>query len=379
MHGLLVFVISADFYRFASCVIKILPLRDVIRFLPRVCCEDERKCTKLFFELVTMPPKSAKKRQVELSLQKAREEKRRRTAEETSAEVPETAESSSGAAAVELSDMIELLSMSDDALDTDNEDVDPSFDLDASTKSDGDYMVKYFCENWISHLDQDNLVSLGLFLSSQLANHLNIGNTKAAELASAMMNKSDKTIREWRAHFFANEGEIPESSQGTYQRSGIMWSREDLNKKTTKYIRENADVKGRPNLTARQFCNWVNKVLLPNETLEPGFPRNTSIETGRKWMHELGFEVLSKKKGTFVDGHERNDVVEYRTKFLCRMVSLGFLNPNNAPRKLRTHCLLISVYHLPMLLKRWLFSSMMKQPFKQMKINLPSGLSRVQV
>ena len=40
--------------------------------------------------------------------------------------------------------MIELLSMSDDALDTDNEDVDPSFDLDASTKSDGDYMVENF-------------------------------------------------------------------------------------------------------------------------------------------------------------------------------------------------------------------------------------------
>ena len=190
---------------------------------------------------------------------------------------------------------------------------------------------KIFCDNWNSHLDRDNLVSLGLFLSFQLAKHLNIGNTKAAELASVMMNKSDETICEWRAHFFANEGEIPESSQGTYQRSGIIWSREDLNKKATKYIRENAVVKGRPNLTARQFCDWVNEILLPNDTLEPGFPRNTSIETGRKWMHELGFEVVSKKKGTFVDGHERNDVVEYRTKFLCRMVSLGFLNPNNAP------------------------------------------------
>ena len=193
MHGLLVFVIPADFYRFASCVINILPLRDVIRCLPRVCCEDVRKCTTLtlVFELVTMPPKSAKKRQVELSLQNAREEKRRRTAEETSAEVPGTAESSSGAVAVEPSDMIELLSMSDDALDTDNEDVDPSFDLDASTKSDGDYMVEKFCENWNSHLDRDNLVSLDLFLSFQLAKHLNIGNTKAAELASVMMNKSD--------------------------------------------------------------------------------------------------------------------------------------------------------------------------------------------
>jgi hypothetical protein len=38
-----------------------------------------------------------------------------------------------------------------------------------------------------------------------------------------------------------------------------------------------------------------------------------------------------KKKGTFVDGHERDNVVEYRKKFLGQMVSLGFLNSDNAP------------------------------------------------
>ena len=27
-----------------------------------------------------------------------------------------------------------------------------------------------------------------------------------------------------------------------------------------------------------------------------------------KWM---GFEVVTKKKGTFIDGHERDDVAEY--------------------------------------------------------------------
>ena len=48
-------------------------------------------------------------------------------------------------------------------------------------------------------------------------------------------------------------------------------------------------------------------------------------------MHEMGFEVLVAKKGTFVDGHERGDVVEYRKTFLRRMVSLGFLNQTNAP------------------------------------------------
>ena len=45
-------------------------------------------------------------------------------------------------------------------------------------------------------------------------------------------------------------------------------------------------------------------------------------------MHKLEFEVVAKKKGTFVDGHEPDDVVEYRKKFLWRM---GFLNASNAP------------------------------------------------
>ena len=79
------------------------------------------------------------------------------------------------------------------------------------------------------------------------------------------------------------------------------------------------------------FREWVNNDLLPNETLEPGYPHRISVETSRKWMHHLGFEVVVKKKGTFVDGHERSDVVEYRQKFLRKMVGLGFLNPSNAP------------------------------------------------
>ena len=86
-----------------------------------------------------------------------------------------------------------------------------------------------------------------------------------------------------------------------------------------------AVVKGRPNLTIASFCQWINEELLPNATLAPGFPRRVSIETARCWLHELGFSVMRAQKGTFVDGHEREDVVEYRNKFIRRMVGLGFL------------------------------------------------------
>ncbi len=59
---------------------------------------------------------------------------------------------------------------------------------------------------------------------------------------------------------------------------------------------------------------------------DPGIPKRISIETARKWMHELEFNVVAEKKGTFVDVHERQDVVEYRKMFLQRVVAgLGIL------------------------------------------------------
>ena len=145
-----------------------------------------------------------------------------------------------------------------------------------------------------------------------------------------MIGKCEKTIRDWKSKYLENN-EIPSSKHGKYIRSGVLWTNEDLNKKPTRYIRDHAAIKGQANLTAGSFCHWVNEDLLPNETLEPGFPRKIGVETARKWMHEMGFMVLMSKKGTFVDGHERDDVVQYRKRFLRRMVALGFLNTNNAP------------------------------------------------
>ena len=96
----------------------------------------------------------------------------------------------------------------------------------------------------------------------------------------------------------------------------MLWKDESFCKKASRFIWANVAIKGKPNLTVGSFCQWVNEELLPNEALQPGFPRSIHWETARKWMHAMGFVVLSRKKGTFVDGHERSDVVEYRKKFL---------------------------------------------------------------
>ena len=49
-------------------------------------------------------------------------------------------------------------------------------------------------------------------------------------------------------------------------------------------------------------------------------------------QHELGFDVLSTQgKSMYIDGHKREDVVEYRKGFVGRMAEIGFLNKGNAP------------------------------------------------
>ena len=129
-----------------------------------------------------------------------------------------------------------------------------------------------------------------------------------------------------RTTFNANRGSFPDTLQGNYQRDGVLWHSEDLNKQAVKYVRQNTVVKGKPNLTAGSFCQWINECLLVMHTLEPGYPRRVSVETARKWLLELGFTVMDHKKGTYVDGHERPDVVEYRKTFLRRLCALGFLS-----------------------------------------------------
>ena len=104
-----------------------------------------------------------------------------------------------------------------------------------------------------------------------------------------------------------------------------------LVKKAIEYVRSHNIVKGQPYLTTASFCHWINDELLPNSSLAPGFPRHVSIETARCWLHELGFTIMQAQKGTFVDGHERSDVVAFCKKFLRRMVALGFINKDNAP------------------------------------------------
>ena len=201
---------------------------------------------------------------------------------------------------------------------------------------DDETMIHLYCE-WIDDLHRDDLMSLTIVLHHLLALHFPL--TRATQLIAELVGKSDRTVWDWRATFLANSGSFPETLQGRYQRTGILWQNEELNKKASTFVRANKAIKGRPNMKVACFARWVNENLPLNHALEPGYPRQISQEIARKWLHELGFCVLDSKKGTYVDGHERQDVTDYRAEFLRKMVALGFLNSENSPTPEAAHSL----------------------------------------
>ena len=91
-----------------------------------------------------------------------------------------------------------------------------------------------------------------------------------------------------------------------------MCTNVQINLKAAEWVRENAFKKGEPNMTARSFCFWVNDELLPSCVLPPQYPRQITVPIARRWLHHLGFTPRNHRKGVYIDGHEREDVVEHR-------------------------------------------------------------------
>lgn len=79
-------------------------------------------------------------------------------------------------------------------------------------------------------------------------------------------------------------------------------------------------------MVAREFCLRVNNKRLPSSNFSPNLPRSISVRIATTWLRRLGFQPTSQKKGAYVDGHERDDVVAQRKQFLDELKSLRELH-----------------------------------------------------
>ena len=84
---------------------------------------------------------------------------------DTSSSTESEVRSGNGKVEAQKDKLTQLVLISEDAVDTNNEAVNPTLNPDSSMKSDTYHTVESFCVNWILHLERDDRVSLGLAFS----------------------------------------------------------------------------------------------------------------------------------------------------------------------------------------------------------------------
>ena len=173
-------------------------------------------------------------------------------------------------------------------------------------------------EEYLSTVPRETLKVLAVMMTDCFMTRFGLTTVAAAKESGMLFDVNEKTVRNWRNEFYNNNGSFHESKRGKHIRPFVL-DDEECRSKAAQWVRSNASVKGKPNMTALKFCNWVNTDLLPHTDLPPILSQSIKEGTAVKWLHELGFRSQKHKKGIYIDGHERQDVVEYRRIFLRKI------------------------------------------------------------
>lgn len=171
--------------------------------------------------------------------------------------------------------------------------------LDALLKKNSDVQLRIVSQ--FLHLVQDQGFSK-LSASDLLARSVNRGPWHA------------RVIRSW-AKQWSEEGEIITSRRGRHPKIKSLLLDEDFKQRVTQYLRANKFT-----VTIQQFVKFIEDEAIPSLGIET---RKTIDEaTARRWLHHLGWDYKDHSKDIYFDGHEREDVVAYRSEFLKQMASL---------------------------------------------------------
>ena len=128
---------------------------------------------------------------------------------------------------------------------------------------------------------------------------------------------------------FAN----PQITRGKATLPPILHNNPDFFKEVLGFAKENL-----AELSGKAFYNYIYNVALPKllrtrrkelrrssfsmaELLQENHLSKLYIQTVYNWLHIIGFKYEVRKKTYYVDGHEKADVVRYRTNFCKRYLN----------------------------------------------------------
>ena len=112
-----------------------------------------------------------------------------------------------------------------------------------------------------------------------------------------------KKIREW-TRFYMLHLHLPPVCQGMHQKVKPLLCENDVKDQCRSFLRGLKPDK----ISLHVFKTFLEKELFPG--------RNVSESTVRRCFHDLGYSFTRIKKGMYIDGHERDDVIQYRGEFL---------------------------------------------------------------
>lgn len=108
------------------------------------------------------------------------------------------------------------------------------------------------------------------------------------------------------ARHYQNFEQLPRERRGGARSSRSFLHDETVKTAVLQFLRALPTGK----VTPRALANQINNTIFPALGISPKNP--LSIRTARRWLIKLGWRHTLIKKGVYMDGHERADVVHYR-------------------------------------------------------------------
>ena len=118
------------------------------------------------------------------------------------------------------------------------------------------------------------------------------------------------------AKFYLNHQSFPVSCRGKHQKYHRLVNDEDVALNLQQWLRKESGSNG---IDVAHFKQYIEDFIFPEHT---GTRKTISIRTANRWLHTLGYRYEGYRKGVYLDGHEREDVVAYRKEFLKIMKEL---------------------------------------------------------
>ncbi|KAF8486647.1 hypothetical protein JB92DRAFT_3130812 [Gautieria morchelliformis] len=118
-----------------------------------------------------------------------------------------------------------------------------------------------------------------------------------------------RNLRAW-IHQFLNTGELPMHQYGQYN-SSILQD-EDFRLSIQLHLQS---VAKDGYIRAQDIVDYIVTAKMQERL---GGKTTISVRTAHRWLHRMDWRYGRKKNGMYIDGHEQEDVVQYRKAFLAR-------------------------------------------------------------